>query len=278
MIIDSHQHFWNYDPIRDSWITDEMAAIRRDFTPSDVEPLIEGSHVNGIVAVQADQTEDETDFLLQLSSENPFIMGVVGWLDLQAENIKERIDYYSEYEKLKGLRHIIQAEPEGFMDKPSFRKGLSLLSAYDWTFDLLIYPHQIKEANCLVRDFPNQKFVIDHLAKPTYDWSSDENWRKEMKTISLLPNVCCKLSGMTTEISNFQWDANSFRPYLDLMLDYFGAERLVFGSDWPVSKLGGSYAEIVGIVRDFAEELSKTESVAIMGGNAQSFYGINQSL
>lgn len=267
--IDSHQHFWEYDPIRDTWISDEMEVIRHDFLPKDLKPLLDANGIDACIAVQADQSEKETDFLLKLASENSFIKAVVGWIDLCAPNIDERLTYYAQYPILKGFRHILQSEPPEFMLKPEFRRGLKALKYHDFTYDVLVYPQHLPTFFKIMDD---QAFVIDHLAKPDIKNGIFEPWFKHMKAIASFENVYCKLSGMVTEADLKNWRKDDIFPFLDKVMELFGPKRLMFGSDWPVCKLAIEYSELCELVAEYLETLSQTEQELIWGKNAFSFY------
>ncbi|TDE28480.1 amidohydrolase [Flavobacterium ranwuense] len=273
MRIDSHQHFWKYHPVKDAWISDEMKVIQRDFLPADLLPLLEAKYIDGCVSVQADQSEEETHFLLQLAKENEFVKGVVGWIDLRAENLEARLEYFSQYKKLKGFRHIVQAEPdEDFLLQEDFCMGISKLAKYNFTYDLLILPKHLPYATALVKRFPQQSFVIDHLAKPDFKQIDFAVWKKEIRVIAACPNVMCKVSGLVTEADWNNWRATDFIYCLDVITDAFGVNRLMFGSDWPVSLLAASYEELCDIVEDYFSKFSNEEQDKLWGGNAIEFY------
>ena len=275
MRIDAHQHFWKFDPLRDSWITDDMSVLRRDFLPDDLQPLLQQNGFDGCVAVQADQSEEETHFLIQLSNENTFIKGVVGWVDLQAENIAERLEYFKQYEAVKGFRHILQGEKErDLMLHARFKKGIALLEQFNFTYDILIFPDQLKFATELVRSFPHQKFIIDHLAKPYIKTKKIEEWKRDILQIAQFENVCCKISGLVTEADWQHWKKEDFTPYLDVVVEAFGSNRIVFGSDWPVSLLAGCYEKVAGVVADYFATFSKAEQEQFFGQNAIQFYNL----
>jgi L-fuconolactonase len=275
MVIDSHQHFWKYDPVRYSWIDDSMKILRRDFLPSDLGPILKNNGVDGCVAVQADQSERETEFLLELANENEFIKGVVGWVDLRAEGVSKRLAHYSQNEKLKGVRHIVQEEPDPeFMLRKDFQNGVSRLAEFGLTYDILVYPNQLAAAVLLSRAFPEQKFVLDHIAKPRISEGLDNQWVNNIKELALNPNVSCKISGMVTETTNFKWQQEDFYPFIDVVLDAFGWRRLMYGSDWPVCLLGGNYKEVLTIVKDYISKLPENERAGIMGLNAIEFYSL----
>lgn len=271
MIIDAHQHFWQFNPVRDAWITEDMQPIRQDFMPQDLRPVLAANGVDGCVAVQADQSETETDFLLQFQDD--FIKGVVGWVDLRADNLEARLEHYKQFPRLKGFRHIVQGEPDKrFLLRPDFMKGVGALQHYDLTYDILIYPHQLPAAAEFVKAFPDHRLVIDHIAKPYIAKQSIEGWEGYMREIASYPQVYCKLSGMVTEADHRHWKAADFRPYLDIVLETFGPERLMYGSDWPVCLLAADYGRVKEIVEDFIAPLSVRERALIMGGNAVEFY------
>ena len=272
MIIDSHQHFWHYDPVRDAWIDESMRIIARDFLPKDLKPILKESRVEGCVAVQADQSEEETHFLLSLAVQNPFVKGVVGWVDLKADDLPERLAYFSKNPLFKGVRHILQAEKEGYMLQDSFLNGISLLKDFNLTYDILIYPHQIKEAIELVKKNPEQPFVIDHLAKPYIKDKKIKQWASDIKQLAAFEKVHCKLSGMITEADWNHWQSNDFNDFMSEVLEAFGTDRIMFGSDWPVCLLAGSYPHVIRIVEDFIQNLSPVDRNKIMGENARNFY------
>lgn len=273
MKIDSHQHFWKYNPVKDAWISEEMKVIRRDFLPADLKPLLVENQFEGCVAVQADQSDEETRFLLDLSKENDFIKGVVGWVDLCAENIEARLEEYSKYEKIKGFRHIIQAEPDvDFMLQENFQNGISKLAKYNFTYDILIFPKHLKNAAKLVAKFPEQKFVIDHLAKPDFKNKEFDEWEKGIRAIAKFPNVMCKISGLVTEADWNNWNEKDFIYCLDVITEVFGIDRVMFGSDWPVCLLAASYSESCGILENYFSKFSKADQDKFWGTNAIHFY------
>ncbi|WP_217604643.1 amidohydrolase [Chitinophaga sp. GbtcB8] len=275
MVIDSHQHFWKYHPVKDAWITDDMKVIQDDFLPHNLLPVLQQNAVDACVAVQADQSEEETQFLLDLAAAHPFVKGVVGWVDLRAENLEERLQHYTQFKTLKGFRHIVQGEPDpAFLLKEGFCKGIRALQPYNFTYDILVYPIQLPAVEKFVQLFPQQKLVIDHMAKPYCKTGDIAVWEKSMRTIAASSNVYCKISGLVTEADWQNWNAGMFKPYLDVVLEAFGPQRLMYGSDWPVCLVAGQYAEVKGMVTDYISGLSGTEQAAIMGGNAAAFYNL----
>ena len=275
MVIDSHQHFWNYNPNKQSWIDDSMSVIRKSFTPEDLQKVYAENSIDACVAVQADQTLDETNFLLDLASKNNFIKGVVGWVDLRNKNIDEVLESYSNAENLKGIRHIVQGEPDhNFLLRPNFLNGISKLEKHNLAYDILIFPHQLGTAIEFVKKFPNQKFAIDHIAKPYIKDGFYDGWAILMKEIAQYDNVFCKVSGMTTEADYNNWTPNQIHPYMNLVIEAFGTERIMFGSDWPVCLVAGNYTQVKDLVTEFISNFSNAEQVAIMGKNAIQFYNL----
>ena len=275
MIIDSHQHFWKYEPVKHSWIDDEMAVIRRDFLPEDLKTIYDENGIDGCVAVQADQTLEETNFLLELAAENDFVKGVVGWANLRDKNIDATLEKYFMNKKLKGWRHVVQEEPDhNFLIRSEFKRGIAFLEKYDYTYDILVFPHQLGSVLEFVKHFPYQKFVIDHIAKPYIKDEFYEGWAVLMKEIAKQENVYCKFSGMITEADYHSWKPEQIHPYMFLVLETFGPERVMYGSDWPVCLVAGNYNQVKGLVVDFISSLSTTEKKAIMGENAIQFYNL----
>jgi L-fuconolactonase len=275
MTIDSHQHFWIFDEKRDSWITPEMSAIRKNFLPEDLKPILKANGIDGCVAVQAAQSDSETEFLLQLAEANDFIKGVVGWVDLRSPDLYEKLEKYSQFEKLKGFRHVVQGLPEGFMLQSDFMRGVGQLVAFDFTYDILIYPDQLKEAFNFAVRLPHVQFVLDHIAKPLIKKGEVVKWTNDMRLLAELPNVQCKVSGMVTEADWQDWERADFRPYLDVVFEVFGADRLMFGSDWPVCLVAAEYEGVKGILTDYLSMFSDSEMKKVMGGNAAKFYNLD---
>lgn len=272
--IDSHQHFWRYNPVRDSWITDDMQDIQKDFFPDDLAPILKENNFDGCVAVQADQSEGETNFLLELANQHSFIKGVVGWVDLQSELVEERLLHFSQHTKLKGIRHIVQAEPNGFMKQKEFLRGIKTLKKFNLTYDILIKEHQLEEACWFVNQFPDQRFVIDHIAKPLIGKNDRTFWKKNISTLAAFPNVFCKLSGMVTETDWKNWKYADFEPYLDNVFSVFGINRVMYGSDWPVCLVAGSYQQQLRIIEQHITSFSDSEKQLVMGENAARFYNL----
>lgn len=273
MIIDSHQHFWKYEPTKHAWIDDEMAVIRKDFLPNHLQKVYQENGIDGCVAVQADQTLLETDFLLELSNEFDFIKGIVGWVDLRSKDVDATLEKYSHQKKIKGFRHVVQGEADhNFLLRPNFLSGISALKNYNYTYDILIFPHQLGATLEFVKQFPNQKFVIDHIAKPYIKHGFFEGWATLIKEIAKCKNVYCKLSGMITEADYNTWTPEQIEPYMNLVLEAFGSERLMYGSDWPVCLVAGNYEKVKSLTTNFIAKLSADEQKNVMGANATKFY------
>lgn len=270
--IDSHQHFWIFDPVIDCWITEDMEIIRRDFLPDDLKSLLDQHHIAGCIAVQSDQSEIETAFLLNLAENNSFIKGVVGWVDLSSADLVNQLLHYQKFPKLKGFRHILQAEEPGFMLEPMFQKGIAELKNYEFTYDILVRSSQIKEATQLVELNPGQSFVLDHMGKPPIKNREVQTWATDIKKLSANENVFCKLSGLTTEADIQHWKKEDIYPYLDVALNCFGVERVMFGSDWPVCKIAAEYDDVYKLISGFLGQLSVDEKELIWSGNAIKFY------
>jgi L-fuconolactonase len=276
-IIDAHQHFWKYDPVRDTWMTPGiMDKIRTDFLPEDLFPLLEQRNVSGTIVVQADQSDSETRFLLDLANQHDWILGVVGWIDLQSANIKEKLAAYSKEKKLVGFRHILQAEPVSLMSDPDFIFGLDQLAGFGYTYDLLIYWHQLDAAIELVSQLPDLSIVLDHIGKPDIRDGRILKWSKGLARLAESPNVFCKISGMVTEAHWQYWKPDDLVPYLDLTIQLFGPERCMFGSDWPVSTLATTYEDWLDLTLRYFEKFSLAEQAGILSGNCKRFYGIRK--
>jgi L-fuconolactonase len=279
MRIDSHQHFWRYDAVRDAWIDDAMSPLRRSFLPEDLAPELSANGIDATVAVQADQSEDETNFLLRLAEHEPFIAGVVGWVDLCAADLPARLEHFSQFEKLCGFRHIVQAEADDrFLLRDDLCRGVSRLREFGFTYDIPIYARQLPAAVEFVERFPDQPFVVGHLAKPAIASGEIDGWERNLRAIAANPNVYCKLSGLIVEADWNNWDAELLAPYLEITFDAFGADRQMFGSDWPVCLLAGSYDRVKALVADFVQGRPGEERAKIFGGvfgnNPARFYGL----
>jgi L-fuconolactonase len=276
MQIDAHQHFWKYNEDRDAWITDDMSLIQRNFLPEDLRPLLSINQIDGTVVVQSDQSKDENIFQLANSLQHDFIKGVVGWVDLEAEDLADQLSYYQEFKTMKGFRHVLQGEPQrDFMLRPDFMRGIGMLKDFGYTYDILIYPDQLHFAVDFVKAFPDQPFVLDHLAKPYIRDGKIDEWKADIKKLADFENVSCKISGMVTEAKWGEWKKADFMPYLDAVVKFFGTNRLMYGSDWPVCLVAApSYKDVIDIVRDYFSTFSQNDRELVFGKNAISFYNL----
>jgi len=275
MRIDSHQHFWQYRPSQHTWMTEEMAVLRRDYLPSDLAPLLQSVGFNGSIAVQARQMLEETDWLLTLADQYDFIRGVVGWVDLRAGDVRSQLQRYVRHPKFKGVRHLVHDEPDvEFMLLPEFRRGIAALAEFGLTYDLLVRPAHLPTARRLVGEFPQQPFVVDHIAKPLIADKQFSPWWEELKALAQYDNVYCKLSGMVTEANWRAWHPEDFTAYLNIVVDAFGPYRVMIGSDWPVCTLSGNYNAVMNIVVDYVRRFTRDGREAMLGGNCARFYGV----
>ena len=276
MIIDAHHHLWEYNSVDYGWIDDSMELLKRDYLPGDLESELKSAGVNGTVVVQARQNLEETSWLLGQADHNPIIKGVVGWLNLCSESLNEELAMFASHPKLVGVRHVIHDEPDNdFMLRPSFVKGIEKLSAYKLSFDLLLFPKHLENAIELVNMFPEQKFVLDHISKPFIKSGIIDPWREDISSLAAQANVWCKISGMVTEADHLYWKFEDFVPYLDVIVEAFGTDRIMLGSDWPVSRLAGEYNEIMDIPKKYFESFSAADKEKVFRNNCKEFYGLD---
>jgi L-fuconolactonase len=272
MRIDAHHHFWRYDPVAFGWIDDEMALIRKDHLPVDLERELALAHVEGVISVQARQCLDETKWLLELAESHDFIKGVVGWVELASPKVETVLESLV-HPKLKGLRHVVQAEPDDeFILGANFGRGIRSLARFDLVYDLLILPRHLPFAIRFVDQHPGQVFVLDHLAKPLIRQGVMEPWARQVRELAQRPNVYCKVSGMVTEADYESWTQTALRPYFDVVLEAFGAPRLMFGSDWPVCRVACEYLRWHKLVSNWVSRLSLEEQARVLGGTAEAVY------
>jgi L-fuconolactonase len=272
MRIDAHQHFWRYNAQEYGWMQADW-PIRKDFLPVDLEPLLKSCRLDGCIAVQARQSLEETRWLLELADSAPIIRAVVGWVDLRSDQVGHQLEEFASDPKFVGVRHVVQDEPDNrFMLCADFKRGIAALKQFNLTYDILVFARQLPAAVELVGAFPEQPFVLDHLAKPPIAEGELSPWREQIEMLARLPNVMCKLSGMLTEAKWHAWREADFRPYLDVVFQAFGVDRLMFGSDWPVALLAGSYEQVYSLVSNYVSALNKTEQAKICGDNANRFY------
>lgn len=276
MKIDSHQHFWIYNSKEYGWIDNRMAKIKRDFLPGDLYTELLKAGFQGSVAVQARQTIEETRWLLNLAGKYEFIKGVVGWVDLCSENdLKKQLDEFSKSKKFRGVRHVVHDEPDdNFMLYDDFLEGVSILKEYNLTYDLLLFPKHLPVAQQVVSMFPEQKFVLDHIAKPLIKDKITDPWKEHIFMLAGHKNVWCKLSGMVTEADWNNHKPEDFHPFLDVVFKAFGPCRLMIGSDWPVCLLAGKYLDVINIIKSYISELPSGIQDKILGKNCIDFYGL----
>jgi len=274
--IDAHQHFWKYDPQTLPWISEEMEILQKNYLPPDLKTELDQSGIDGCVAVQAAQSEEETRFLLRLADEYHFIQGVVGWVDLRDYNVKSRLAHFARHPKMKGVRHIVQDEQDDmFLLDPDFMRGVRLLPELDLTYDILIYERHLPVALQFVSFLSDCRMVVDHLAKPVISQKKMSPWQENIRSLGQYPQVYCKLSGMVTEAQPDRWKVDDFTAYLDVVFEAFGTEKLMFGSDWPVCKLAAEYQQVVEVLNRYMEQFTEEEKRRVYGQNAVDFYNLD---
>ena len=275
MVIDSHQHFWKYNSHDFPWISDDLSFLKKDFLPDDLFPVLSKNQVNGCIAVQARQSIEETEWLLQLASQHSFIKGVVGWVDLCSKNVEDQLSKFTRGNGLVGVRHVLHDEiDDDFMLRDDFQQGIKHLEQFGLTYDILIFPKHLPQVMQLVKMFPKQKFVIDHAAKPDIKSGNYQSWKNDLEGFRSLPNVFCKLSGLVTEADWKAIDQTNFDPVLDTLFDVFGDKRVMYGSDWPVCQLAASYKQVMDILQNYLINHKELNYERIMGGNCSMFYGL----
>jgi L-fuconolactonase len=274
MKLDSHQHFWSYDEREHPWIP-KGTPLHRDWLPEDLSALQKPLGLDGSIAVQARQTVEESRWLLTLADHDPRIKGVVGWVDLRSTAVEEQLPEFSNHPRFRGVRHVVQDEKdERFMQGVEFRRGIRCLKKYSLTYDILIYAKQLPSAIELVREFPDQPFVLDHIAKPSIKAGLIEPWKTQIQEISKAPKLMCKVSGMVTEADQKEWKPSDLKPYLEVVFECFGPDRIMWGSDWPVCLLAASYKKVFEVVKEYIKVLTEAQRDAVFGGNCARFYGI----
>jgi L-fuconolactonase len=275
-MIDSHQHFWTYNVNRDVWITEEMGRIRKNFYPNDSVELFAQNQIDGCIAVQADSSEDETFFLISLAEQSEFIKGIVGWVDLQSKNIESQLTYFSQFEKIVGFRHVVQSESDpNFLARPNFLKGVQLLDTFDFAYDLLIYPNQLNAGIEFCKKNANQRIVLDHLAKPPIKSGDISEWKKDIEKFKELENVSAKISGLITEAEWFNYNEKDILHIIEIALEVFGSDRLMFGTDYPVVLVADELSNWVKTFNKSISQLSSNEIKKITIDNCLQFYKID---
>jgi len=273
-IVDAHQHFWELGRFNYFWMTPERQVLRRNFLPSDLKPLLRENGVSATIAVQAHASREETRWLLELAATNAFIAGVVGWLDLTDPKLGADLDAIQRHPKFKGVRHPLEAESDdAWMLRPAVVQGLGELQHRGLPFDLVIFPRHLKFIPRLRELCPTLRLVIDHVAKPPILQRTADEWGRHIEGVAQLPGVWCKLSGLITEADHQRWTPDDLRPYVNHVVRLFGYDRLMFGSDWPVCVLAGSYEQVLSSTREALGELNQDDADRIWGGTARTFYG-----
>lgn len=272
MKIDAHHHCWRYTAEEFDWINYDMRTIRRDFSPTDLAPHLAATGLDGTVVVQARQTLVETRMLLELARQHSFIKGVVGWVPLIDPQVSRMLDHFQSEPKLKGVRHVLQGQPDSYMANPAFDTGLKAVAARGLRYDLLVKAPQLPAAIQLVDRHPTLSFVLDHIAKPAIAGAPPPEWRKQIAELARRPNVCCKFSGVVTEVLGYEWTPQLLQPYFNVVLNAFGANRLMFGSDWPVCLVASDYVRWYRFVEQCTAALTPAERLGILGGTATRFY------
>jgi L-fuconolactonase len=273
MMIDAHHHLWKYNPEEYGWMDDSMSVLKRDYLPANLEPELEKARVKGTVVVQARQCLEETRWLLEQAEANPFIKGVVGWVDLRSPDLESQLEEFATHPKMVGVRHVVHDEADDeFMLQAGFMKGIARLEEYKLVFDLLLFPKHLVYASELVNAFPRQRFVLDHLGKPLIKAGQMEPWKTDIEQVAANTNVWCKISGMVTEACHDHWEINDFIPYMEVVKNSFGPERIMLGSDWPVCKLAGGYEEVMNIPLIFSRHMKANEQERVLRMNAIECY------
>ena len=272
MRIDAHHHFWNYNADEYAWLDGPMESLKRDFTPTDLKPLLDAAGINAVVSIEARQTEIETAYLLNHASQNDWIAGVVGYIPLESPTVRVSLERFTQNRHFRGVRKVLQGQPEGCMRGDDFNRGIAHLKHFNIAYDILIFAKQIPEAVELVDRHPQQIFVLDHLAKPRIEDGGYEPWAGDIRRLAERPNVYCKISGMVTEADWKTWSPSTLQPYFDATIDTFGPNRLMFGSDWPVATVASEYSRWVDTVKTWTAALSETEQERLWAGTAIEAY------
>jgi L-fuconolactonase len=272
--IDAHVHFWRYNPAEYDWIDEQLAPLRRDFLPGDLAREMRPAGIDACVAVQVRQSLEETRWLLELAARYPFIAGVVGWVDLRANDLGIQLETLTSDAKLVGVRHIVQAEPDDFLGDETFRRGVATLDRHGLAYDILLYARQLPTAIRFAAALPGSRLVLDHLGKPDIRAGAFDSWRRDLDQLAACPNVCAKISGLVTEADWERWRAGDLHRYIGAALDSFGPERLMIGSDWPVCTVAAGYTDVLDVARTAVAGLSPDARAAVLGGTARRFWNL----
>ncbi len=275
-IIDSHQHFWQVGRFDYPWMIPEIAVLCQDYLPPALEPILKRCGVEQTILVQASNSVAETRWLLSLADRHSFIGGVVGWVDLQADDVDRQLDELA-HPKFKGVRHLVESEAaDDWLARPNVIRGLFELAVRQLSYDLLVHTKHLKYAERVTQECPAVRLVVDHMAKPPIAGREIDNWRREIKKLTAYPNVWCKLSGLVTEADHQRWSASDLKPYVETALEYFGTRRMMFGSDWPVCLLAASYDRVLETAQSLTAELSSEDRERVFSENAKEFYRIRE--
>jgi L-fuconolactonase len=276
MITDSHQHFWQVGRFAYPWMSSDLGVLYRDYLPSQLEPVLADNAVSNTVLVQASNSVEESRWLLSLADENPFIAGVVGWVDLVSPNVESQLEEFTAHPKFKGVRHLVESEPaDDWLVQPEVLRGLKRLAAYGISYDLLLHTRHLKYIPRVVDSCTDLQFVIDHMAKPPIASGEIEDWKRELKPLAAYANVQCKLSGLVTEANWTSWQVDDLRPYVETVVELFGPQRMMFGSDHPVCLLAASYGQVLDAFQEILRNLNSVERDLIFSKNAEKFYRLN---
>jgi len=272
-VIDSHQHFWQVGRFDYPWMSPEVGVLYRDYLPPALEPILKRSRVEKTVLVQASNSLEETRWLLSLADQYPFIAGVVGWVDLTSPEIDTQLEEFAAHPKFKGVRHLVESEPDdAWIVQDAVLTGLKKLASRDVSYDLLVHTRHLKHVNTIAERCPELHLVVDHLAKPPVARGKVSEWAREIKKVAPYGNVSCKLSGLVTEANQTEWRTDDLKPFVDKALEYFGPERMMFGSDWPVCLLAASYDRVLDAFQSLLAELTDEDRSCIFSKNASEFY------
>ena len=273
-MIDSHVHFWNFDAERDSWITEDMGIIRNDFMPSDFITATSETPINACIAVQADQSEEQNHFLLNLAKQSDAIKGIVGWVDLLNPNLEERLSFYKNHTLIKGFRHVLQAETDDFISAEKLAQGIRTLHKFGYTYDLLCYHTQLNAIQKLVDQLTNQPLILDHCGKPDVKNQDLLVYDRNIERLAKNQNVYCKISGLLAEADWKNWTEKEIFSCFDIIFKHFGVDRILYGSDWPVMLISRPYKDWYNLANKYLAQFSEAEKLKIFGGNASRFYGL----
>ena len=275
MRIDAHQHCWQYTPEEYAWIGDNMSLLREDYMPPDLHQHLQRHEIDGAIMVQVRQNLDETRWMLDLADQYPYILAVVGWVDLCSPEAGAQLDEFKEHPKFRGVRHIVQDEKDNyFLLKDDFCRGVKEVSERGLTYDILVYPKQLDAATQFADRFPEMPLVLNHIAKPSIKKGEMEPWKREIEALAERPNVACKVSGMVTENNWEEWKKDEYHPYLDVVFEAFGEDRVIYGSDWPMCELAGGYMKMAAVTTDYAARVSGEAREKLFGRNAIRWYGL----